>query len=383
MARKNRVALILSGGGARAAYQVGVLRAIRELQSSSQRHPPHRNPFSILCGTSAGAINAATLACYSHNFAAAVDALNDVWCNMHAGQIYRADPWGVGAGLSRWLGSVLFGWVVKKSPRSLFDNRPLRQLLEKFLEFGNIQRSLDKGSLYALSITASGYASGDSVSFYQAHPEIHSWRRAQRVGCRTAISIDHLLASSAIPYIFPAVHLNREFFGDGSMRQLAPLSPAIHLGAEKLLIIGVAQMDEVPPRQSSKTYPSLAQIAGHILASIFLDSLGADVERMERINRTLATIPKELLDSGQLALRPIQSLTIAPSERLDLLAAKHAHALPWAVRSLLHAFGAMNRRGGALASYLLFEKPYTQALIGLGYHDAMARREDILAFLDL
>ncbi len=378
MPRKNRVALILSGGGARAAYQVGVLRAIRELQGSSRR-----NPFTILCGTSAGAINAATLACYSSNFASAVDALDSVWRNMHAGQIYRADPLGIGLSVARWLGNLLTGWLRRKSPRSLLDNRPLRQLLEKFLNFSNIQRSIDQGRIYALSITASGYVSGDSVSFYQAHPEIESWRRAQRVGCRTALSIDHLLASSAIPFVFPAVHLNREYFGDGSMRQLSPLSPAIHLGAEKLLIIGVAQIDELPPRQSSHSYPSLAQVAGHILASIFLDSLHADVERMERINRTLAQIPEEQRNNGQLGLRPLQSLTISPSQRLDLLAAKHAHALPWAVRTLLRLVGAMSRRGSALASYLLFEPPYTTALIELGYQDALARREDLNVFLEL
>lgn len=378
MASKNRVALILSGGGARAAYQVGVLRAISELQVSS-----HRNPFSILCGTSAGAINAATLACYSSNFAAAVDALNDVWRNMHAGQIYRADTLGIGLSIARWLGALLTGWLRKKSPRSLLDNRPLRQLLEKFLDFRNIQHSLDKGLIYALSITVSGYTSGDSVSFYQAHPEIETWRRAQRVGCRATISIEHLMASSAIPFVFPAVHLNREYFGDGSMRQLSPLSPAIHLGAEKLLIIGVAQIDEIPLRQSSKSYPSLAQIAGHIMASIFLDSLRADAERMERINHTLAQIPEERRNSGQIGLRPLQSLTIAPSKRLDLLAAQHAYALPWAMRTLLRIVGAMSRRGSALASYLLFETPYTEALIELGYQDALARSEDLRVFLDL
>jgi len=167
------------------------------------------------------------------------------------------------------------------------------------------------------------------------------------------------------------------------MRQLSPLSPAIHLGAEKLLIIGVAQIDEIPPRQGSKSYPSLAQIAGHIMASIFLDSLHADVERMERINRTLAQIPEELRHSGQIGLRPLQSLTISPSRRLDSLAAQHAHALPWAMRTLLRLVGAMSSRGSALASYLLFETPYTQALIELGYQDALAHREDLCVFLEL
>ncbi|HPT50967.1 MAG TPA: patatin-like phospholipase family protein [Accumulibacter sp.] len=375
MVKKKRIALILSGGGARAAYQVGVLLAIRELLGN-----PVGNPFAILCGTSAGAINAATLACYSHNFAAAVEALTGVWRNMRAGQIYRADPLGMCLSGIRWLGALLFGWIVKYSPRSILDNRPLRKLLENALDFSTIQHSLDNGSLYAVSITASGYATGDSVSFYQAHPEIKSWRRAHRVGCRTTLSVDHLMASSAIPFVFPALYLNREFFGDGSMRQLAPISPAIHLGAEKVLIVGVAQLAEPLRRQSSTTYPSLAQIAGHAMASIFLDSLGSDIERMERINRTLSKVPSELRDGGDISLRPVQSLTIAPSERLEPLAAQHVHSLPWAVKILLRGLGAMSRRGSALASYLLFEKPYTDALINLGHKDAMAMRTEIEAF---
>lgn len=372
-----RTALVLGGGGARAAYQAGVLLAVREMLGDAAR-----NPFQILCGTSAGAVNAATLACYAGNFSGAVDALVDVWRNMHAAQIYRSDPLRIGLAAIRWLSALLIGWAIKRSPRSLLDNEPLRRLLTRKLNFANIERSISKGALYAVSITASGYATGHSVSFFQAHPEVSHWRRTHRTGCRTSLTVEHLMASSAIPFIFPAVHLNREYFGDGSMRQLAPISPAIHLGAEKVLIIGVAQTSGNTQRQSSWSYPTLAQIAGHALSSIFLDSLAVDVERMDRINRTLAIMPEALREHSDLTLRSVQSLIIAPSERLDYLAARHAKALPWAVRILLRGIGAMNRRGGALTSYLLFERSYTRALIDLGYKDAMARRDDLKAFLE-
>jgi len=373
-----RTALILSGGGARAAYQVGVLLAIRELHGDAKE-----NPFPILCGTSAGAVNAATLACYADDFNAAVDALVKVWRNMHAEQIYRTDLLGMATAGARWLSALLFGWVVEQpAPHSLLDNTPLRRLLEQQLRFNRIEGSIASGALYAVSITASGYATGHSVSFFQAHPEVRTWRRAQRTGCRTRLSVDHLLASSAIPFFFPAVHLNREYFGDGSMRQLAPISPAIHLGADKVLIVGVGRLREAVQRQSSRRYPTLAQIAGHALASIFLDSLAVDIERMKRINRTLACMPERQWESSGIALRPVQFLVISPSQRLDDLAARHAKALPWTVRSLLRSFGAMNRRGGALTSYLLFEQAYTSALIELGYADTMTRSNDVRAFLE-
>ncbi|MBK7955201.1 MAG: patatin-like phospholipase family protein [Candidatus Accumulibacter sp.] len=372
-----RTALVLGGGGARAAYQVGVLQAIRELLGDSAE-----NPFPILCGTSAGAVNATTLACYANHFGTAVEALAAVWGDMHAGQIYRADPIGVAIASGRWLAALLLGWAIGRSPRSLFDNQPLRKLLQEKLDFGNIERSIVKGSLYAVSITASGYTSGDGVSFFQAHPEVERWRRTQRSGCRTALSVEHLMASSAIPFIFPAVHLDREYFGDGSMRQLAPISPAIHLGAEKILVIGVGQPSIPTQRQSSRVYPTLAQIAGHALSSIFLDGLAVDVERMERINHTLSVIPADFRARGGISLRSVQSLVISPSERLDYLATRHAGSLPLAVRALLRGLGAMNRRGGALISYLLFEQSYTRALIDLGYQDAMLRREEVRAFLD-
>jgi len=372
-----KTALVLGGGGARAAYQVGALLAIRELLGG-----PTTNPFPILCGTSAGAVNAATLACHANNFSSAVEALADVWRNMHAGQIYRSDPLGMGIAGARWLSALLLGWVIQRSPRSLLDNQPLRRLLEQRLNFGNIDRCISSGALYALSITASGYTTGHGVSFFQGHPEVERWQRTNRVGCRAHLSVEHLMASSALPFIFPAVYLNREYFGDGSMRQQAPISPAIHLGAEKILIIGVAQINDTTGRQSSQSYPTLAQIAGHVLSSIFLDSLAVDVERMERINQAISKIPEDLLTSGDIGLRSVQSLTITPSERIDYLAARHTRALPLTVRTLLRGLGAMNRRGGALTSYLLFEQPYTQALIDLGYKDTMARRGEVKAFLE-
>lgn len=371
-----KAALVLTGGGARAAYQVGVLTAIRELLPR-----PRPNPFKILCGTSAGAINAAALAVFSENFGAGVRYLRDVWANFHAEQVYRADALGIAGSAARWLSAAAFGWFIKRYPRSLLDNRPARRLLEAALDMSRIDRAIDSGALYALSITASGYSSGESVSFFQAAPDAKTWRRMQRTGIRAHISIDHLLASSAIPFVFPAVKIHREYFGDGSMRQLAPVSPAIHLGAERILVIGAGRMGQERERTRGDTYPSLAQIGGHALSSIFLDSLSVDLERLQRINQTLSLIPQHALDNNATSLRPIETLVIAPSQRLDHIAARHVGSLPMPVRALLRGLGVNNKNGSALASYLLFEQSYTRSLIELGYTDTMARRDDVLAFL--
>ena len=373
-----RTALILTGGGARAAYQVGVLLAIAKL-SRQRRH----NPFPILCGTSAGAINAAGLACLADHFGKAVNILAGIWRNMHAGDIYRADALGIAASGARWLSALAFGWLIGNPPRSLLDNTPLRELLTRNLDFKGIGRAIANGSLHAVSISASGYESGENISFFQAHPSATPWNRVQRMGIRAEIGIDHLLASSAIPFIFPATRIHREYFGDGSMRHLAPISPAIHLGAERVLVIGAGRANEYQARQSNESYPSLAQIAGHTLSSIFLDGLAVDIERMQGINQMLAAMPEEASSHPALALRPIRTLVILPSQRLDSIAAEHADALPWPVKTLLTGLGAMNRRGGALTSYLLFEQEFTQALIDLGYADTLARSEEVGSFLEL
>lgn len=373
-----RTALILTGGGARAAYQVGVLKAVRELLPEQRR-----NPFPILCGTSAGALNAASMAVWAEDFPAGVDNLLNVWENFSVDKVYRADPLSMGISAARWISTLAVGWLTRQSPRSLLDNSPLRQLLSDSLDFSRIEKAIERGTLHSVSITCSGYSTGQSVSFFQGREGLEPWRRSQRVGAPTKIGLDHLMASSAIPFIFPAVRINREWFGDGSMRQVAPISPAIHLGADKILVIGAGRRTDESERPRTSVYPSLAQIAGHALSSIFLDSMSVDLERMSRINNTLSLIPEEIRREKGMSLRPIEVLNIAPSQRLDHLAAKHAKALPWPVRTMLRGFGAMNRNGGALTSYLLFEPAYTRALIELGYTDTLARREEVCRFLEV
>ena len=285
-----RTALILTGGGARAAYQVGVLRALSEMLPRDAS-----TPFPIICGTSAGSINATILAVDAANFRHAVRRLMTVWKNFHVHHVYRADIFGAFRNSARWLFAALTGGLLRGGSKtvSLLDNSPLVALLRRHVDVSAIQRHIDDGDLTALSITCSGYSSGQSVTFYQGHPDLKNWQRARRIGVAMPIQIEHLLASSALPFIFPPMRINREYFGDGSMRQIAPISPALHLGADRLLVIGVGrQLQPNAERIKNGTYPTLAQIAGHALNSIFLDSLEVDLERMQRINRTIELIPE-------------------------------------------------------------------------------------------
>jgi NTE family protein len=370
-----RVALVLTGGGARAAYQVGALMAVREVWG---KRPD--NPFPILCGTSAGAINAVALAVFSADFDAGVRKLAYIWRNFHVGQIYRSDTLAIAESVLRWGSAIFLGWLIHQSPRSLLDNSPLRVLLEEHLDFTQIGKSIAEGHLQAVTVTASGYTSGESLSFFQGRDDLQPWRRAQRVGLRSELQVEHLMASSAIPFVFPAVRINREYFGDGSMRQLAPISPVIHLGAERILVIAGGRRSE-EARQRADAYPSPAQVAGHAMSSIFLDGLTSDLERLERINATVAAVPPELRRTAGIPLKPIETLVIAPSQRLDYLAARHRNALPRALRLVLRGIGATRKNGSVLLSDLLFEKGYTRSLMELGYRDAMSRRADLARFL--
>jgi NTE family protein len=374
MTTTKKTGLILTGGGARAAYQVGVLKAVAELLGQ-----PRASPFAILCGTSAGAINAAALAIHADDFAESVRHLVGVWEGFHCDHVYRSDWPGIIRTGRRWLSNLML--INRANPISLLDNSPLREMLTRTMDFGRIQANVDSGTVYAVSVTASGYTSGQSVTFYQGGSGLEDWERWQRVGASTTLNVDLLLASSALPFIFPAVKFHREFFGDGSMRQIAPISPALHLGADKVLVIGTGRQSQEAARVRSNLYPSLAQIAGHALNSIFLDSLAVDIERLQRINKTLQCVAPDKARELGLSLRPIDVFVLHPSQQIERIAARHVHHFPRAVRFLLRAVGAMNRNGSTLASYLLFEAPFTKALIQLGYDDTMARGGEMLAFL--
>ncbi|MFO1326047.1 MAG: patatin-like phospholipase family protein [Rubrivivax sp.] len=385
--------LVLSGGGARAAYQVGVLRAIARLRREKMGPRSRlRSPFGVIVGTSAGAINAAALACQADRFEASVEVLARVWQDFRAEQVYRADSLGVIRSGAQWLTMLSLGWVIarwrKARPRSLLDNEPLSRLLQRMVPLDRLQMMLQQKQLHALAVTASSYTTGEHVTFYAAGAPLEPWSRTQRLAVPATLTHEHLLASSAIPFVFPAKKLEHgadaAWYGDGSMRQTAPLSPAIHLGAQRLLIIGAGRMHEPAGRRLQVGgYPSLAQIAGHAMANIFLDALAVDIERMQRINRTLALLPDTVRQDTP--LRPLESLVISPSQRLDDVASRHLDSLPVAVRGLLRGVGVGGKGsdatgGSALASYLLFEAPYTRELMALGEADVNARSDEVLQF---
>ena len=371
-----KIGLILSGGGARAAYQVGVLKAIHKILPKDAR-----NPYDVIAGTSAGAINGVALASYAENHRIGIRHLERIWTGFRPEYIYRTDLRGVIGTLARLVRTTIIGRKYKHDRVSLLDNSPLRKLLSEMIHFDNIQKAIDNGALHAMSVTGSGLESGESVSFFQGHYSIINWQRHRRIGYRSRIGLDHLMASSAIPMIFPSVKINQEYFADGAVRQLAPISPALHLGAEKVLVIGVSGVAHKRKEQIKEgNYPTPSKIMGHMLNAAFLDSMETDVERLQRINRTVNRIPESIRKKHGMELKPIELLEINPSESLDDIAGRHVNELPRILRLFLGGSGNTSKNGSGILSYLLFSKGFCTDLIALGYKDGLARREEIEGF---
>jgi NTE family protein len=380
----DRAALILTGGGARVAYQVGVLRAVAEMLP-----PKAPSPFRIVCGTSAGAINAAAVAAASDDFPLAVADLEAIWSRLVVSDIYRADVLYFTQRFGRWLLSLV-PFANRNASQAMLDNSPLAALLRREIDFPAIRRRISEGSLDALAITASSYRTGTSVSFCAAADGVPLWKRSQRVGIGVEIGPPHLLASSAIPFVFAPVRIGDEYFGDGAMRQLTPTAPALHLGAERILVIGAAWSSGDATRARPDAWPkgrirapSAAHIGSHALASIFADALGTDLEKVELVNAAVRLIPPEHLASSPMPLRQVDLLVITPSRPLEALALEHLQSLPPTLRMVLRRIGGTRAEGAGLLSYLLFEGAYCKALIALGYRDAQERKAELARHLAL
>jgi len=376
---KLRSALILGGGGARAAYQVGVLKAIAELIPEGGD-----NPFPIICGTSAGSINAIALASNADNFHYGVQRITQVWSNFELHHVFYADAKNLFKRISTWAWSNLGPGTWHKGPGSILDNQPLRHLLNQHVSFEKIDKSIASGDLHAYCLTACSYTSGESTTFYDGALEIQDWTRTHREGTRKKMNIDHLMASSAIPVIFPSVKLGNEHFGDGSMRQISPISPALHLGAEKILIIGLRLEDKLSKKEPPKYRPTLGQISGYVLDTLFLNSLQSDIERMERVNNTLRESQRYDTSpvGGNYKLSIIEHMVISPSEDIADIAMKHYKDLPRSFRTALKFLGMTRGNSRRFISYLMFSSVFCKELIDLGYQDTMKQKQELLSFLD-
>ena len=359
-----QLGLVLTGGGARSAYQVGVLKGVAELLRRGSACP-----FPIITGTSAGAVSAIALASDAAHFRRSVYAIERVWREFRVHHVFKADAGSMlKSGLHWMLAFLTGGWLVHP-PHSLFDNTPLWNLLREQLHFDGIPRGLYKEHLEAIGICATCYADADSVTFYASGSSIEPWARVFRKGARVQLTLEHLMASLAIPFMFRPVLLHGQYFGDGAMRQISPLSPAIHLGANRLFVIGV---NDPPPTglapRAPAAEPTFGQMFGFMLDSLFMDQLHADLERISRYNEDNAK-------------RRIEFLVMTPSRDVNEIARRHARELPMSLRALMRIMGADTPASTLLLSYLLFERGFTREMIELGLADARARGDEILAFL--
>jgi NTE family protein len=369
---RQTMGLVLTGGGSRSAYQVGVLLAIAELW------PRGRNPFQVIVGTSAGAVAASVLAAEAHSWRRAIAGLERVWANFRSAQVFHVDPPHMLRAGAHWVLSLLSGGMVLAPPRSMLDNTPLKELLGVHVDCAGIRRSIERGHLRAFALCSTSYNSGQSVAFFEGIDSIRDWSRVQRLGCRSPFTLEHLMASVAIPLLFPPIRIGDDYFGDGAMRQLHPLSPAIHLGADRLLVIGVRarRAAGVTLSRVQKSMPSPGEIFGYMLDTLFTDQIYGDLEQLERINTLVRNAPEAA--RGE---RYVETLMLAPSVDPREIAGRYMSEMPAALRTLLRVIGGRGESGYQLASYLMFEAGYTRALIELGYRDAMEARLALTAFM--
>jgi len=371
-------ALLLSGGGARGAYQVGVLKAVAEILPKETIQP-----FPIITGTSTGAINALAIAGRAGHFRLRIRKLEYIWRTIEPCKVYRTDPWGLTKNALKVLLSFLHSGYSIGNPVALLDNSPLRELLQKVVRFRHIDEAIASGELEALAVNCMSYTSGKSISFFQASHKKQNWERARRLGIRTGLTVDHLMASSAIPILFPSRKIGAHYFGDGAIRQHKPFSAALNLGADKIFAVGVSNKPEytqhpIKPKHS----PSMAQIMSHMINSGFIDSIESDYETLRSINRLMEGVSNsERAKLGITDMKPIETLIIYPSKPIDELAIDFMDKLPWTIKLFLKAIGATAQGGGvSTTSYLLFEKNFCKELLKMGYQDAIRQEDKIRNF---
>ena len=375
---KKKVGLVLPGGGARGAYQVGVLKAFLEITNTKSQ-----SPFDIFSGTSAGAINGAFLASQAHIFDESVTSLIDVWSNFTSKKVYKTDPITMLKSSMHWFLTIISGGILISNPTSLLDNQPLKNLLRETIKFPDIQNNIESSVIASLAVTSASYKTRKSCTFFQASNSVKNWKKTHREGKKTSINLDHLMASVALPLIFPAVSIKNEYFGDGAMRQATPLSPAIRLRAEKLMIISAKETDDrFQFNNPGEQYPSFAKITGYILEALFLDGLYSDIERLNRINQIIKNSGDRGIKTNNKTMKYVDCLIISPSEDLNEIARKHYQSMPLSIRLLLQGLGLLKDSKSELLSFLLFESVYTSELIHLGYRDGIGKKEEIADFIN-